>query len=57
MNFPIYTPILKSKLGEAKALIRLDRQTKSKIIPFFDVLALKSGLSNGSDVHTFLGKP
>jgi len=56
MTDPIYTPMLKSKQGEAKALIRLDRQTKSSIIPFFDVLALKSGLSNGSDVHTFLEK-
>lgn len=56
MNFHVYTPILKSKLGEAKALIRLDRQTKSRIIPLFDILALKSGLSNGSDVHTFLEK-
>lgn len=53
---PIYTPMLKSKQGEAKALMHLDRQTKSKIIPFFDVLALKSGLSNGSDVDTFLEK-
>lgn len=56
MNSHVYTPILKSKLGEAKALIRLDRQTKSRIVPFFDVLALKSGLSNGNDVHTFLEK-
>ena len=56
MKHPVYTPILKSKLGEAKALMRLDRQTKSKIIPFFDILALKSGLSNCNDVHTFLEK-
>ena len=56
MTDPIYTPMLKSKKGEAKALMRLDRQTKSNIIPFFDVLALKSGLSNGSDVHAFLEK-
>lgn len=56
MTDPIYTPMLKSKLGEAKALMRLDLQTKSNIIPFFDVLALKSGLSNGSDIHAFLEK-
>lgn len=56
MNYQVYTPILKSKLGEAKALIRLDRQTKSKVIPFFEILALKPGLLNGSDVHTFLDK-
>lgn len=52
----IYTPILKSKLGEAKALMHLDEQARSNIIPFFDVLALKSGLSNGSDVQLFLEK-
>lgn len=56
MMNPIYTPILKSKLGEAKALIQLDKKTKSKIVPFFDVMALKSDLSNGNDVHTFLEK-
>lgn len=56
MKSHVYTPILKSKLGEAKALIRLDRQTKSKIVPFFDILTLKPGLSNGSDIHNFLGK-
>lgn len=56
MTDPIYTPMLKSKQGEAKAVIRLDRKIKSKIIPFFDVLALKSGLENGNDVHTFLEK-
>lgn len=56
MTDPIYSPMLKSKRGEAKALIRLDRQIKSKIIPFFDVLALKSGFENGNDVHAFLEK-
>lgn len=54
MNSLVYTPILKSKLGEAKALNRLDKQTKSKIIPFFDVLALKPNSSSGSEVNTFL---
>lgn len=56
MTTPIYTPILKSKRGEARALQHLDKQTKSRIIPFFDVLALKSGLSNSNDIHTFLEK-
>lgn len=56
MTDPVYTPILKSKQGEAKALMRLDPQIKANIIPFFDVLALKSGLSNGSEVHAFLKK-
>lgn len=56
MTDPTYTPMLKSKKGEATAVIRLDRQIKSKIIPFFDVLALKSGLENGNDVHAFLEK-
>lgn len=36
--------------------MRLDRKIKSKIIPFFDVLALKSGLENGNDIHAFLEK-
>jgi len=56
MTGPIYTPMLKSKQGEAKALMRLTREVKSSIIPFFDVLALKSGLTNGGDVHRFLEK-
>jgi hypothetical protein len=56
MTSPIYTPMSKSKRGEAKALMRLDRETKSNIIPFFDVLALKPGLANGNDVHVFLEK-
>lgn len=56
MNSLVYTPILKTKLGEAKAIIRLDRHVKDRIIPFFDVLALKSGLSNGNDIHEFLDK-
>lgn len=56
MTTLIYTPILKSKQGEAKALMRLDRQTKSSIVPFFDVLSLKLGWLNGSDVQTFLEK-
>ena len=56
MTNPIYTPIVKSKAGEAKALIRLDRLTRAAIVPFFDVLALKSGTANGSDVHEHLEK-
>lgn len=51
-----YTPILKTKPGEAKALMRLDRQVKSSIIPFFDVLALKPDTNNGADVHEHMEK-
>jgi hypothetical protein len=53
---PMYTPICKTKAGEARAMMRLDRQTKRRIIPFFDVLALKTGLQNGADVHAHIEK-
>lgn len=56
MTDPMYSPIFKTKPGEAKAIIRLDRHTKGKIIPFFDVLALRTGLKNGADVHLHLEK-
>lgn len=56
MTDPIYSPILKSKLGEAKAVVRLDRCVKDRIIPFFDVLALKPDVPNGADVHEHLEK-
>lgn len=51
MSNAVYTPILKTKRGESKALTYLDEQVKQSIIPFFDVLALKSDAANGSDVH------
>lgn len=53
---PIYSPILKTKAGEARALIRLDHQIRANIIPFFDVLALKPNITNGADVHTHIEK-
>lgn len=56
MTDPIYTPILKSKAGEARALMRLDRQVKASIIPFFDVLALKPDTTNGADVQAYMEK-
>jgi hypothetical protein len=51
-----YTPIQKSKAGESRAVIRLDRHTRSDIIPFFDILALKHGVENGALVHEHLEK-
>ena len=56
MTEPMYSPILKTKAGESRAVMRLDRQTRVRIIPFFDVLAIKTGLQNGADVHIHLEK-
>ncbi len=56
MSDPIYTPILKTKRGEAKALTQLEVQVKRSVVPFFDVLALKADASNGSDVHEHIVK-
>jgi hypothetical protein len=56
MNDATYTPILKTKRGEAKALIQLEVQVKRRIIPFFDILALKADSSNGNDVHVHMVK-
>jgi hypothetical protein len=56
MSDPIYTPILKTKRGEAKALTQLEVQVKRSIIPFFDILALKAEASNGNDVHEHMVK-
>lgn len=54
MTGPLYTPMLKTKAGEARALMQLHRQVKASIVPFFDVLALKGSVANGVDVHTHL---
>jgi transposase len=56
MNDFVYTPIVKTKRGEAKALIELDGSVRKKIIPFFDVLALKADSQNGNDVHEHMVK-
>lgn len=56
MSDPIYTPILKTKRGEAKALTQLEVQVKRSIVPFFDILALKAEASNGNDVHEHMVK-
>ncbi|WP_431133449.1 beta family protein [Paraburkholderia fungorum] len=56
MTDAIYSPILKTKPGEARAVVRLDRVVKASIIPFFDVLALKAGTTNGADVHMHMEK-
>lgn len=51
-----YTPILKTKRGESKAISNLDEHIKENIIPFFDVLSLKEGATNGNDVHEHIIK-
>jgi Beta protein len=56
MKRVIYSPILKSKRGEAKSLQHLSASVKSRIIPFFDILALKADTQNGSDVEAHLIK-
>ncbi len=56
MNSEIFTPILKSKRGESKAVGFLSDAVKRKITPFFDVLALKADAANGSDVHEHMLK-
>lgn len=56
MTSYVYTPILKTKRGEAKALVNLNTHTKECIQPFFDVLALGEGALNGSDVQEHITK-
>lgn len=56
MNDFVYTPIIKTKRGEAKALVELDNSVMKKIIPFFDVLALNGETLNGNDVHKHMVK-
>lgn len=56
MTSPIYTPMLKSKRGESKAIFNLDDSVKENIIPFFDVLALPAEATNGSDVQEHIVK-
>ena len=41
MKRVIYSPILKSKRGEAKSLQHLAAPVKARIIPFFDILELR----------------
>lgn len=56
MSIPIYSPMQKSKTGESIALIKLARTLRGHVIPFFDVLALKSGTENGQDIDVHLSK-
>lgn len=37
-----YSPFVKSKRGEARALMELDTRTKARILPLFDVLGMSS---------------
>lgn len=52
----VYTPILKTKRGEAVAVFRLEQSVKDRIIPFFDILALGAEALNGSDVQEHMEK-
>lgn len=56
MKRVLYSPILKSKRGEAKSLQHLSASVKSRIIPFFDILALKPGTQSGGEVEAHLIK-
>lgn len=52
----VYSPILKTKRGEAFALYRLEQSVKDRIVPFFDILALPSEALNGSQVQEHIEK-
>ncbi|SFP46588.1 Beta protein [Variovorax sp. OK605] len=56
MNDVFYSPFFKTKRGEAKALAHLDDEVKSLVRPFFDVLALESGVTAAPDVEKHLLK-
>lgn len=56
MKSSVYSPFVKTKRGEARALKELDINIKKGIFPFFDVLALKQGVLENADVQTHLDK-
>lgn len=56
MNEAYYYPFLKTKRGEAKALLNLSAGVKAAIRPFFDVLALDSQVTHPSQVQAHLTK-
>lgn len=51
-----YSPFVKTKRGEARALQELDVATKAKLLPLFDVLALSSRGEISPDVKKHLSK-
>ena len=51
-----YSPFVKTKRGEARALKELDGRVKRAIIPMFDVLALSRGVTAEIDVQKHLEK-
>ena len=51
-----YSPFVKTKRGEARALKELDGRIKRAIIPMFDVLALNRGVVAEADVEKHLEK-
>jgi hypothetical protein len=56
MSKPVYSPFVKTKRGEARALKELDTATKGAITPLFDVLALPSGVTADDEVEKHLAK-
>lgn len=56
MRYAAYSPFVKTKRGEAKALKELDSRIKNAIFPLFDVLALNKGVITEPDVQKHLDK-
>lgn len=56
MSSTVYSPFVKTKRGEAKALKELDSAIKNAIIPLFDVLALNRGITAENDIQDHLEK-
>ena len=56
MSTAFYSPFVKTKRGEARALKELDRATKNSILPLFDVLALSRGVTAELDIQKHLEK-
>jgi hypothetical protein len=56
MKYAAYSPFIKTKRGEAKALKELDSRIKNAIFPLFDVLALNKGVTTELDVQEHLDK-
>jgi len=52
----IYSPIVKSKRGEATAIFNLSQSVKDNIAPFFDILAMEEGVLGEEKVQEHLEK-
>lgn len=56
MSSAVYSPFVKTKRGEARALKELDSTTKRAIVPLFDILKLSRGITAESDIQKHLEK-